>query len=231
MFNPGLMARDLHEEYLKGKPFPHLVIDDFLVPEYAEMVAQELEGISCSDWYYDPNVQQVNKWSMPDLSQLPMETARVLEYFNSPDALKFFEELTGISPLREDDTYLGGGVHLTSAGGRLGVHADFNLHPATQQHRRLNALLYLNRNWDPSWNGQLEIWDETATTSLEQIDPIFNRLVVFNVTDKSFHGVPKTLLCPPDIRRISLALYYYSDERPEEEKAPFHWAAWQHLPE
>jgi Rps23 Pro-64 3,4-dihydroxylase Tpa1-like proline 4-hydroxylase len=227
MINPSLNALELHERYLKGKPFPHIAIDNFLIPQYADMIAKELEGISCRDWLFDPHSEQVNKWSMPDLSRLPNMTSSVLKFFNSPAALKFFEQLTGISPLIEDSTYLGGGVHLSSNGGRLGVHADFNLHPTTQKHRRLNALLYLNRDWDPSWNGQLEIWDEEMTKPLEEIYPTMNRLVVFNVTDKSFHGVPKTILCPPNVRRISLALYYYSDDRPSEEKGPFHWASWQ----
>ena len=191
------------------------------------MVAKELEGIPCSDWLFDPHSEQVNKWSMPDLTRLPGMTATVLKFMNSPVALNFFEQLTGISPLREDSAYLGGGVHLSSSGGRLGVHADFNLHPTTNKHRRLNALLYLNREWDPSWNGQLEIWNEEMTSSVEEVLPTFNRLVVFNVTDKSFHGVPKVIACPPNVKRISLALYYYTDDRPAEEKGPFHWAAWQ----
>lgn len=227
MINPELDPTELHQKYSEGKPFPHIVIDEFLLPEYALKVAGELDDISCLDWLFDPHTEQLNKWSMPDLTRLPSMTSAVLGYLNSPAALDFFEKLTGISPLIEDDTYLGGGVHISSRGGRLGVHADFNLHPSTNKHRRLNALLYLNREWDPSWNGQLEIWDEDMTSALEEVFPIFNRLVIFNVTDKSFHGVPKTLLCPPNVRRISLALYYYTDDRPSEEKSPFHWASWQ----
>lgn len=62
---------------------------------------------------------------------------------------------------------------------------------------------------------------------VKSIDPTFNRLVVFSVTDRAFHGVPAVIACPPDRRRISLALYYYTADRPDEEKGPFHWAACQ----
>ncbi len=227
MINSAHDPSALHDHYQEAKCFPHIVIDDFLDPVVANSIADELEDINCDSWLFDPHADQVNKWSMPDLQQLPLNTAGALASFNSPEALMFLQSLTGIQPLLADPQYLGGGVHLSATGGRLGVHADFNLHPVTGLHRRLNALLYLNRDWDPSWNGQLEIWNRQMTAMEESVDPIFNRLVVFNVTDHSFLGVPKTLLCPPHRRRISLALYYYTAKRPDEEKAPFHWATWQ----
>jgi Rps23 Pro-64 3,4-dihydroxylase Tpa1-like proline 4-hydroxylase len=118
-------------------------------------------------------------------------------------------------------------VHVTLPSGYLGVHADFNLHPDTGMHRRVNALLFLNKDWDPAWNGQLELWSRDHKQPVVSLTPDFNRLVAFTITDDAFHGVPKPLACPPQRKRFSLALYYYTAERPDEEKAPFHWAAWQ----
>ena len=88
-------------------------------------------------------------------------------------------------------------------------------------------MLFLNREWDSAWNGQLQLWDKDLTRCVRSVDPIFNRLVVFNVTDDSFHGVPDIINCPHDRRRLSLALYYYTDDRPDHEKGPFHWASWK----
>jgi len=96
-------------------------------------------------------------------------------------------------------------------------------------HRRVNALLFLNKDWDPSWNGQLELWARDLSRPVASIEPGFNRLVVFAITDDAFHGVPAVIACPPDRKRFSLALYYYTADRPEEEKAPFHWASWQQV--
>jgi Rps23 Pro-64 3,4-dihydroxylase Tpa1-like proline 4-hydroxylase len=114
-------------------------------------------------------------------------------------------------------------------GGKLGVHADFNIHPETGMHRRVNALIFLNDGWDPSWRGQLQLWRRDLKGPEVSVDPVLNRLVAFTITDDAFHGVPHRIMCPPDRRRYSLALYYYTADRPEEEKAPFHWAAWQQV--
>lgn len=114
-------------------------------------------------------------------------------------------------------------------GGHLGVHADFNMHPETRMHRRVNSLIFLNKNWDPKWNGQIELWSKDLTRPVVAVDPDFNKLVAFTITDDAFHGVPAPLVCPTDRKRFSLALYYYTNDRPEEERAPFHRAVWQRV--
>jgi Rps23 Pro-64 3,4-dihydroxylase Tpa1-like proline 4-hydroxylase len=217
----------LHELYRDAKPFPHAVIDGFLDPESAERTATELEAADIALWHCDDHQEQVNKLWMDRPEQLPQTAGEALRYMNSPEVCGFFSVLTGIPDLQADDAYLGGGVHVSTAGGRLGVHADFNLHPSTGMHRRVNALLFLNRDWDPAWHGQLELWSKDLTHPVVSLDPIFNRLVVFTITDDAFHGVPAPIACPPNRRRLSLALYYYTADRPDEEKAPFHWASWK----
>lgn len=217
----------LGQAYQTSDPFPHAIIDNFLDEGLANRIADDLELQDVTEWLFDPHSEQINKWSMPILSNLTQPVAEVLHEFNSETTLKFFETLTGINDLKADQTYMGGGVHVSAPGGRLGIHADFNLHPETGLHRRLNALLFLNREWDSAWNGQLQLWDKGLTRCVRSVDPIFNRLVVFNVTDDSFHGVPDIINCPPDRRRLSLALYYYTDDRPDHEKGPFHWASWK----
>jgi Rps23 Pro-64 3,4-dihydroxylase Tpa1-like proline 4-hydroxylase len=219
----------LHADYAGGAPFPHIVLDDFLVPSLAEQIAVELSACETKDWLHDDHSEQVLKRTMDDPDQLPSATASALRYLNSDHACRFFSALTGIDNLRPDPSYLGGGVHVSMPGGRLGVHADFNLHPKTGMHRRVNALIFLNDGWDPSWHGQLELWSKDLAHPEVTVDPILNRMVAFTITEDAFHGVPEPIACPPDRKRFSLALYYYTKERPEEEKAPFHWAAWQQV--
>ena len=218
---------ELHEQYINNDPFPHVVIDNFLQTSIAESMLSELEEQDISDWEYDPHSEQINKWSMPNLRRLPTFTSKTLEWFNTADCIQLFENLTGISGLIADPQYLGGGVHVTSRGGKLGIHSDFNIHPQYKTHRRLNALLFLNKDWNPDWNGQLQLWSSDMKQCVHSIEPEFNRLVIFNVNDTSFHGVPEMLCCPKEKRRISLALYYYTLDRPEHEKSDFHWALWQ----
>ena len=228
MFNPDHDAGKLNERYRVGDPFPHIVLDNFLDEWLVGQVADELEVVDSAKWFHDEHPDQVKKFAQSDLTRLPPATATVLRYFNSPRACTYFSELTGIPDLLPDPSYAGGGVHISLPGGHLGVHADFNLHPATQLHRRVNALLFLNRDWRSDWGGQFEIWPTDMSGPRKIVDPILNRLAAFSVNDTAFHGVPRKVACPPDRRRLSLALYYYTKERPDEEKAPFHWASWQH---
>ena len=70
------------------------------------------------------------------------------------------EELTGIKNLIADKTLYGGGLHQVERGGKLDIHADFNIHKKFKWHRRVNLILYLNKNWKPEYNGYLELWDK-----------------------------------------------------------------------
>jgi len=213
-------------EIVNLEPFPHKIIENYLDPERAAQVVAELNSVDISTWHYDSNVaaHQVNKRWMDDVNQLPRTVAEVLKTMNSELVLSLMEELTGISDLIPDHTYLGGGVHVTETGGSLGLHVDFNIHPVTNLHRRVNALLYLNQNWDYRWHGELELHGNGI---VKKIEPTFNRLVVFPITDDHVHGQPTPLACPPHRKRFSLALYYYTTDRPDKEKAPFHWADWK----
>jgi hypothetical protein len=227
MINPSHDPIALYERYKSAQPFPHIVIEEFLIPGFAEFIVSELDSCDVGSWRRDDHSDQVEKLWMDDPDLLPAMTASAMLDMNSAAACHFFSVLTGIKELQPDAHYLGGGVHVTLPSGYLGVHADFNLHPDTGMHRRVNALLFLNKDWDPAWNGQLELWSRDHKQPVVSLTPDFNRLVAFTITDDAFHGVPKPLACPPQRKRFSLALYYYTAERPDEEKAPFHWAAWQ----
>jgi len=117
-------------------------------------------------------------------------------------------------------------MHKISRGGKLGVHADFNVNFVNNLHRRINVLIYLNEDWNPEWNGHLELWDKDLSKCCVKVEPIFNRAVVFNITDDAFHGHPEPLQCPETVSRYSLALYYYTEDRPEEEKSDPHAVIW-----
>jgi Rps23 Pro-64 3,4-dihydroxylase Tpa1-like proline 4-hydroxylase len=143
-------------------------------------------------------------------------TRNLLAQFNSSAFIDFLQELTGIGGLVPDPHLYGGGLHQIVRGGHLNVHVDFNRHPVTDLERRLNLLLYLNRDWQDEYGGALELWNRDMSRSEARILPYFNRCVVFSTTDHSFHGHPDPLACPEDRTRKSLALYYYSKGRPEE---------------
>jgi Rps23 Pro-64 3,4-dihydroxylase Tpa1-like proline 4-hydroxylase len=216
------IAQKHREDFLTARPFPHVVIDDVLPDEVLdEIIAESPEPDERNDWKVANRVDAI-KLSIAQDWTLGPTTRHVLNQCNSAVFIDFLEELTDIHGLVPDPHYFGGGLHQIEAGGFLKVHADFNRHKRMQLDRRLNALLYLNRAWNDDWGGQLELWNRSMTRMEQKISPLFNRLVVFATTDTSFHGHPDPLTCPPGTRRRSLALYYYTNGRPEHERSDPH---------
>lgn len=215
--------------YQSAAPFPHIVMDDFLSPDALDMVLSEFPRHSDIDWHTIDNAQQ-RKLSCSDENKMGPHTRHLLYLFNSSTFINFIEALTGISGLIPDPHFKGGGMHQIVRGGHLGVHADFNIYERLKLDRRLNILLYLNKNWREEYGGHLELWDTKMTRCEKKILPIFNRCVVFSTTDFSYHGHPDPLKCPDEMSRKSLALYYYSNGRPASERSAGHSTLFQARP-
>jgi len=229
---------ELREKFLNAKPFNYIILDNFLDPLLVKDIELELRFLPQEDWYdketsynhinNEPDcVTQSKKIALNIRKQIPEKTNYVIDLFSSEKLIQFIEKITDISGLQADPTLLGGGVHKTTTTGHLSIHCDFNINPQTHKHRRVNALLYLNSNWKPEFNGHLELWHKDMSSCAHKIEPISNRLVIFRITDDALHGSPEKWLAPQNYPRLSLAFYYYTDDRPEHEKNPFHWAMWK----
>ncbi|MGB3536452.1 MAG: 2OG-Fe(II) oxygenase [Microcoleaceae cyanobacterium] len=215
------LASQYHESYVQAEPFPHVIIDNFL-PEYVlDNILDEFPKPEDIKW---KSFDGGNEKKLASTSELQMkESIRFLLYqLNSSVFINFLEKLTGIEGIIPDPHFVGGGLHQIQKGGFLKIHADFNKHQKLQLDRRLNLLIYLNKDWKEEYGGYFEMWDRDMTSCQKKILPIFNRCVVFNTTDFSYHGHPDALNCPEDRTRKSLALYYYSNGRPAEEVADDH---------
>ena len=234
-------ATALAGTYQSADPFPYIVMDDFLDPGILAVARAEL--LRHDDWYYDSTeysrAGQINKYYTPSpiseelevslvrLRQKSPVTMSVLTYLKSPAFLSWVEQVTGIGELRADDDWLGGGVHRVLQGGALDIHVDFNIHWKNNLHRRLNLLIYLNPGWQAQWGGALELWDRDLQGCEHQILPVFNRAVLFRITEDAYHGHPDPVRAPLSDPRLSLAMYYYTQDRPDDEKAPQHGVIWQ----
>jgi hypothetical protein len=214
--------------YSAARPFGHVVLDGFCPEWILDEVLNEFPAPEEGGWKRFASENERHKLTQAEESGMGDATRQLLAEFNSATFIDFLGELTGIAGLVPDPYFEGGGLHQSLAGGHLNIHVDFNRHPATGLDRRLNVLLYLNRDWDEEWGGALELWSPDMQRCEQRIAPHFNRLVVFSTTERSFHGHPHPLACPPDRSRRSLALYYYSNGRPEERGAgaPTHNTVW-----
>lgn len=144
----------------------------------------------------------------------------------SGEFLRFVGGVTGIDDLLYDPFYLGGGTHENRDGQLLQAHIDFNYHPSERWHRRLNLIVYLNPEWDEAWGGNLELWRDPYADAAPaaRIAPVFNRCVIFETTEHSWHGFD-TIALPPEQKsrsRKSIALYFYTRQRSAQETAGKH---------
>ena len=134
----------------------------------------------------------------------------VFGFFNSVPIVQFLESLTTIPSLIPDPHFVGGGFHETSKGGKLGIHADFRINETLHLNRRINVIIYLNKDWKEEYGGHLELWDRKMQGKVHTVAPIYNRCVIFNTDADSFHGHPDPLTTPDGVTRRSIALYYYT---------------------
>ena len=222
-------ARALHDDFRTGDPFPHIVIDGLIPDEVLDGVLEEFPEPGGAGWEQFDKPTEL-KLALADAEQMSPVTRHLLAELDGQVFVEFLETLTGIDGLIPDPHHVGGGLHQILPGGFLKVHADFNRHPRLRLDRRLNALVYLNRDWPDSYGGHLELWDAAMTGCARRVLPVFNRMVIFATTDFANHGHPDPLGCPPGRARRSLALYYYSNGRPREELAPDHTTLFQSRP-
>ena len=217
------------ERYTAAQPFPHIAIDNFLHPEVLDEVARDFPGRDAKPWEAMVDKDQ-KKFAANAVAQMAPSVRRVLYFMNSREIVNFLEKLTGIEGLIPDPHYAGGGCHELRPGGFLKVHADFNWHKQMRLDRRINLLIYLNKNWAPEYGGNLELWDTTMSHKVAEYAPLFNRCVIFSTTDNSFHGNPVPVNCPPDRSRRSLAFYYYTNGRPTGEVSQSHGTLFKNRP-
>jgi glycosyltransferase involved in cell wall biosynthesis len=232
MINFTVTEKEINE-YNQAQPFPHIVIDNFLPPSILNGVIDDFKnhnnwGWDNSDYSKDHQVKKFfSPWNNDGDATLPINTKLILNYFNSPDVISMLEKLTGIEGLIADPTLLGGGMHKIESGGKLSIHADSRKHAVTNNYRRINLLVYLNKDWNKEWGGSLQLWDKDMTTMVQDIQPLFNRVVIFNTGADTYHGHPHPLNTPNGMSRISLALYYYTKETPDTDENNVTSAVWK----
>jgi Rps23 Pro-64 3,4-dihydroxylase Tpa1-like proline 4-hydroxylase len=205
-----------------AKPFRYLIFDGVLDINKAKEVIAEYPSVNQGEWNGTTYVHQKNKFSMTKFGNEFPKLQQVFSELNSQEFLGLLSEITNIKDLLGDDDLFGGGLHQSITGAFLNVHVDFNMHETTKFHRRMNAIIFMNENWKDEYNGFLELWDMSKKVQIENIKPVFNRLVIFETNEVSYHGHPKPLASPEGVTRKSLAVYYYTKERPANEIAPEH---------
>jgi Rps23 Pro-64 3,4-dihydroxylase Tpa1-like proline 4-hydroxylase len=200
-------------------PYPHCVIDNFFDIESADKIYESVNSLKLESASYKftnkGNLNEYNKFEYSKIGRLPLTLKDVFIYLNSKEFVAKIEKLTGISNLIYEDCNLqGAGVHIIKNEGFLNMHTDFNTYDNPTHgklDRRINLLLYMNKDWKSEYKGDLLMYHPDDISQVKSIEPIFNRCVIFNTTNKSIHGHPFPLCVDKeDLYRKSIAIYYYT---------------------
>ena len=194
--------------YKNSKPFPYIIIDNFLEKKVANLILKSFE--LNSDWLDYSFVNNFKKYGFNNRKKMSNDLNNVFSSLGSKKFVNKLNKITGIKGLFLDQNLDGGGLHQIFKGGYLNVHTDFSSHTNKPSWKRvLNILIYLNKNWKKSYKGNLELWSRDGKKRITEIFPKFNRCVIFFTDKSSFHGHPIKLNCPANISRKSIAAYYF----------------------
>jgi Rps23 Pro-64 3,4-dihydroxylase Tpa1-like proline 4-hydroxylase len=214
----------IKEQFNGAKPFRYVCFDNFFENEKAQLIHEAYPVVDPGTWNGITYVNQKNKFQKTEF-EAGSTLSSAFEELNSSTFLSWLQDLTDFPEKIEADTQLfGGGLHQSVNGAFLNVHVDYNIHPETKYHRRLNVIVYMNQDWKDSYEGHLELWNLTngKKEQIARIAPQFNRCVIFETNEISFHGHPKPLNTPEGVNRKSLATYYYTKTRPQSEQVNSH---------
>ncbi|MFK7933820.1 MAG: 2OG-Fe(II) oxygenase [Saprospiraceae bacterium] len=210
-------AKEHKVQYGSADPFPNIYFPNFFNEDFLNQVHQEFPDLAKVGDIKFNNPNEV-KLATRGEQRFSPAMKQFVHFLNSEPFLMFLQELTGIEePLMPDPYFEGGGYHESKRGGFLKVHADFNKNKKTGLDRRLNVLVYMNKDWEDEWGGHFELWDREMKHCVKKVPPHFNTMALFSTTDFSYHGLPDPIMCPEGRSRRSIALYYYTNGRPAHE--------------
>ena len=206
----------LREGFLNNEPFNHVIIDNFFTEETVNNLLLEFPNYESEKWDFHYSNAIENKKACNHWDKFPKTTYLVMSYLCGPEFKKIVEDITGQKSVQADVGLHGGGWHAHKTNGKLNIHLDYSIHPKLGLERKYNLIIYLTPNWLPEWSGGLELWshDDATGRAKERVALVenqFNRAVLFDTTQNSWHGLPDNLNCPDGEMRRSLAIYYVTE--------------------
>jgi len=206
----------LTKSHVTNEPFPHFCFDNFLDVDFANEIHDAFPSYeqALKIGHQFAAVNEKYKVQITNLNHFPKPILELHELLASDAFVAKVGDMLNIPNLIADPSLQGGGIHETNSGGHLDVHIDFNYLKQKQWHRRVNILIYFNKQWKEEYGGYFDIWDKNVKNRAGYFSPDFNRACGFATGESSWHGVTP-VTAPSEIIRKSFAVYYYTEEAPE----------------
>lgn len=197
-------------------PFRHWISNEFFSEGVLRGVQREcLRAADVPQLWEVADKETSKKYTSTRYEDIGVNTKRIFDVLFGKAFVNDLRGLSGISDLESGNvtTQKAGYVSCIKNGGFLKTHVDFNK-TRKGNYRRLNLLLYLNDDWHSMYGGCLELCSRPlaeAPCVIEKIiEPTFNKVVIFETSEISWHGHPIPVNHPEEIPRLCLAAYYYS---------------------
>ncbi len=220
VFNTKLFKEDhlpiLRNSFENATPFRHLIIDEFLETSFADNILKFFPPLLSMKTHYTGMNER--KAEDTNFEKLDRDFTVLHEALSSVEFLNWLEAITSIGPIQTINDRLSYGLHQGGNRSFLDIHIDYNIHPIQKLRRKINLLIFFNPQWEAQWGGYLEFWDSKIENRIQHIAPQFNRAVIFECSEISFHGYSRMTM-PDDITRKSYYQYYFT---PIAENTHFH---------
>ena len=200
--------------FKKAYPFSHCIVDNFFEKSMAHNLSKEFLDYENPKWYYYDsaleNKKTINNWNI-----FPENTYKVFAELMSGVMISTLERTTGCK-LYNDSGLHGAGWHIHSNDGNLNPHLDYSIHPKLRLQRKINIIIYLEESLTDENGGHLGLWSHDLEKNkisnlIKEIQPKFNRAIIFDTTQNSWHGMSRPLKLPNNIYRKSIAIYYLTE--------------------
>ena len=200
----------LAQDFNNAKPYRHLIIDNFLKEDIANTLHDNFPSIDGLKKHYKGLNE--NKSEGANFDDFHESFRELRGEMMSQELWDWASKVLSIDNLFITDDKLGIGLHQGGDGSFLDIHIDFNIHVEKDVHRRANLLIYMNKDWLPEYGGDLEMWNADMTKCEKKVAPLFNRVVIFETNEISYHGYSKVHL-PEGLTRKSVYSYFYTEQR------------------
>lgn len=200
--------KDYAIDYSHGNPVPWIFFDDFLPDKILKQIQKEITKIPSHVWSdFTRNGSYMVECN--NLKYAPYTRELVLN-LNSGEFLQWLENITGLKKLLPDPHLIGAGLMRSRTGHSLKLHTDFNWNEQLHLNRALSMILYISKEWKSEWEGNLEFWSFDRQELLHKIEPVPNRLLIWNYNERLVHGHPQPITCPKNASRDGLRLFYFT---------------------
>lgn len=217
----------LRAGFQSAEPFPWLVLEDFLTSSFVDRLVADFprKGPGYDKYCLGEDGEICPNYANPNPKEFPEAFQLLDSLISSGEFVTFLSKLTGIPDLEYDPDYFGGGIRESQSQVFLPPHIDFNYHPRTVSHRRLNLLVYLNEDWMEEWGGAIQVHRDPRVhrtdSMVASFPPVLNRCFIFETSERSWHGFNR-LVPPPGRSRRAFTVYYYTKDRPDADAVNWH---------